>query len=116
MPEEAIVVRGWEPGLRILVDNLLVNAARHGGGTAAVTLSSGPGGTHLVVDDDGPGVAVQERERFFEPFVRADGVAAPGSGLGLALVSQQVRAHGATVEVLDSPLGGARFSVRFAGG
>jgi signal transduction histidine kinase len=116
LPDEPVCVRGWEPGLRILVDNLLVNAARHGGGSVAVTLSCEAAGPQLIVDDDGPGVAVEERERIFEPFVRADGVTAPGSGLGLALVSQQVRAHDATVEVLDSPLGGARFSVRFAGG
>ena len=114
LPEEPVVVRGWEPGLRIIVDNLVVNAARHGGGAVAVDLWVLASGTWLVVDDDGPGVAEDERDRIFEPFVRADGVTAPGSGLGLALVSQQVRAHGATVEVGESPLGGARFSVRFA--
>ena len=114
LPEEPVVVRGWEAGLRIIVDNLMVNAARHGGGTVGVDLSVLSSGTWLVVDDDGPGVEVDDRERIFEPFVRADGATAPGSGLGLALVSQQVRAHGATVEVGESPLGGARFSVRFA--
>jgi signal transduction histidine kinase len=80
-----------------------------------VTLTAWPGGVLLLVDDNGDGVPEEERERIFEPFVRAEGVTAPGSGLGLALVSQQVRAHDATIEVLDSPLGGARFSVRFAG-
>ncbi len=73
LPDEPVVVRGWEPGLRILVDNLLVNAARHGGGAVAVTLSCSAGVAHLIVDDDGPGVAVEDRERIFEPFVRADG-------------------------------------------
>ena len=114
LPEDPVVVRGWEPGLRIIADNLMVNAARHGGGAVAVTLTAVSPGAELVVEDDGPGVAEDERERIFEPFVRIDGVTAPGSGLGLALVSQQVRAHGATVEVGESPLGGARFSVRFA--
>ncbi len=111
LPDEPVVLRGWEPGLRILVDNLVQNAARHGGGTVAVTLSAD--GPLLVVDDDGAGVAERDRERIFEPFVRAGDSAAPGSGLGLALVDQQVRAHGATIEVGDSPLGGARFGVRF---
>ena len=111
LPDEPVVLRGWEPGLRLLVDNLLENAARHGRGAVAVTLTHD--GPALLVDDDGAGVPEHERERIFEPFVRADGTTAPGSGLGLALVSQQVRAHGATVEVGDSPLGGARFAVRF---
>jgi signal transduction histidine kinase len=111
LPDETVVVRGWEPGLRILVENLLQNAARHGGGTVTVTLS--PDGPTLTVEDDGRGVPEADRERIFEPFVRSDGTAAPGSGLGLALVSQQLRAHGAGVEVGESSLGGARFRVSF---
>ena len=112
LPDGVIALRGWEPGLRILVDNLLENAARHGaaGGSVRVTLAAGP---VLHVDDDGPGVAAGERQRIFEPFVRAPGTTAPGSGLGLALAGQQARAHGATIDVGRSPLGGARFRVRF---
>lgn len=115
LPDSAVVVSGWEPGLRSLADNLVENAARHGraGGTVSVSLGAGP---TLVVDDDGPGVAEPDRERIFEPFVRANGALSeevPGSGLGLALVAQQVRDHGATIEVAESPLGGARFCVRF---
>ena len=82
LPEEPVVVRGWEPGLRMLVDNLVVNAARHGGGAVAVTLTAVSPGAELVVDDDGPGVAEDERERIFEPFVRADGVDSAGLGTG----------------------------------
>jgi signal transduction histidine kinase len=116
LPNGPVVVRGWDTGLRMLVDNLVENAARHGkrpGGAVIVALREGP---TLIVDDDGPGVAPGDRERIFEPFVRANGASSeevPGSGLGLALVAQQVRDHGATVEVGESPLGGARFSVRF---
>jgi signal transduction histidine kinase len=112
LPDEAVVVSGWEPGLRLLADNLLENAARHGrrGGTVAVRVGAGP---TLVVDDDGPGIAAGDRDRIFEPFVRAGGTQAPGSGLGLALVAQQARDHEARIEVGRSPLGGARFSVRF---
>jgi two-component system sensor histidine kinase PrrB len=117
IPEEPVIVTGWEPGLRLLADNLVENAARHGrpGGAVAVTLGAGP---ELVVDDDGPGVAEADRGRIFEPFVRAGDAASevPGSGLGLALVAQQVRDHGAEVVVAQSPLGGARFSVRFPRG
>jgi len=112
LPETPVVVRGWEPGLRLLVDNLVENAARHGGG-GAVSVALSAEGPVLTVDDDGDGVDVTERERIFEPFVRANGTTAPGSGLGLALVSQQVRAHGASIDVCESALGGARFAVRF---
>jgi signal transduction histidine kinase len=85
---------------------------RHGrrGGTVAVRVGAGPA---LVVDDDGPGIAEGDRDRIFEPFVRADGTRAPGSGLGLALVAQQAGHHGAGVRVEDAPLGGARFTVTF---
>ncbi len=112
LPEDPVPMRGWEAGVRLLVENLLENAARHGrtGGEVQVTLTGGP---TLHVDDDGPGVPASERERIFEPFVRLDATATHGSGLGLALVSQQAQAHDATVEAGTSPLGGARFSVRF---
>ncbi|MDX8151339.1 HAMP domain-containing sensor histidine kinase [Patulibacter brassicae] len=113
---ERLVVRGWEPGLRVLADNLLVNAARHGrpGGTISASARRIEGGrAALVVEDDGPGIPVEERERLFEPFVRGRDVERPGSGLGLALVAQQVRHHGATIRIDDSPLGGARFTVEF---
>ena len=114
LPDDPVVVRGWEPGLRLLVDNLLENAARHGrpAGTVRVSVQGGPT-VALVVDDDGPGIVEADRERIFEPFERVDGTDAPGSGLGLALVRQQARAHDARIEVGESPAGGARFEVRF---
>ncbi|HYF26676.1 MAG TPA: HAMP domain-containing sensor histidine kinase [Baekduia sp.] len=109
LPEGAVVLRGWAPGLRSLVDNLVENAARHGGGTVRVALAEGA----LVVEDDGPGIAEADRERVFGPFTRLD-PDRPGSGLGLALVAQQADHHGATVELDASPqLGGARFTVRW---
>ncbi len=114
LPDEPVWVHGWEPGLRLIADNLLENAARHGraGGTVrAVVRARGPA---LVVEDDGPGIAEDERERIFEPFARVGDGEVPGSGLGLALVAQQARAHGAVVEVGSSELGGARFDVSFA--
>jgi signal transduction histidine kinase len=112
LPETAVTVRGWEPGLRMLVDNLVENAAVHGrdGGRVRVSLDERP---VLHVDDDGGGVPEEERARIFEPFARVHGADRPGSGLGLALVDQQARHHGVRVAVGDSPLGGARFTVSF---
>lgn len=114
VPSGAVPVDAWEPGVRSLLDNLIENAVRHGrrDGSVAVSLHDGPL-PELVVEDDGPGIPEAERERIFEAFVRlAD--AGEGSGLGLALVAQQARVHGATVDVDRSEmLGGARFTVRF---
>ena len=70
----------------------------------------------LAVDDDGRGVPAEERERIFERFVRLDEARdrdSGGSGLGLAIVHELAVAHGATVTVSESGLGGARFEVRF---
>jgi signal transduction histidine kinase len=116
VPDAPVVRSGWEPGLRLLAANLISNAARHGrpGGTVRVTLSPGPPPV-LTVDDEGEGVPVRDRERIFVPFARLDAAAGrDGSGLGLALVAQQAREHGATVRVEDAPEGGARFTVSFA--
>jgi signal transduction histidine kinase len=116
-PPEPVAYRGWEPGLRIMLDNLVENAARHGrsGGQVRVTLRPAQNGRGpaIEVDDDGPGIPEGERERVFEPFQRVDGVDRAGSGLGLALVAQQARLHEAAVSVGDSPLGGARLRVDF---
>lgn len=117
VPDGPVSVRGWEPGLRVLLDNLVLNAARHGrpGGLVRVTLTdpTTASRTRLVVEDDGPGIPESERDRIFEPFARAAHTDRPGSGLGLALVAQQVEHHGASITVDDSPLGGARFTVVF---
>jgi signal transduction histidine kinase len=120
LPDAPVAMRGWEPGLRLLADNLVENAVRHGraGGEIQVALepARAGGGALLTVDDDGPGIPDADRARIFAPFARLEGTNGEGSGLGLALVEQQVRHHGARIEVGESPLGGARFSVRFAAG
>jgi two-component system sensor histidine kinase PrrB len=120
-PAEPVLWCGWEPGLRIMVDNLLENAARHGRPNGTVRIALRPAangrGPEIDVDDDGPGIPPDERQRVFEPFRRVNGSSGcAGSGLGLALVAQQARLHGATVTIDDSPLGGARLRVRFPAG
>ena len=121
-PDERQELSGWPDGLRLLVDNLLENALRHGGSHVTVELGREPSelpdfapkqnSVLFSISDDGPGVPPQERERIFERFARGEGAIAPGSGLGLALVAQQASLHGGEVEIDESPDGGARFTVR----
>jgi signal transduction histidine kinase len=108
-------VHGWANGLRLVIDNLLDNAALHGGGTVRVVLARGPGALVLRVEDDGPGIPVHERERLLEPFTRGRDTTAPGTGLGLAIVAQQVALHGGELELGASALGGLAVEVRLPG-
>jgi signal transduction histidine kinase len=111
--EGAHQVTGWPDGLRLLVDNLVENAIRHGGSQVDVRLDRRDDGSLLVtVDDDGPGIPAAERARVFERFVRGGDSTSPGSGLGLALVAQQAHLHGGDVSVGDSANGGASLRVR----
>jgi signal transduction histidine kinase len=98
-----------------VVTNLTDNAAQHARRAVRVTLSGDNSGAVLVVEDDGPGVPVAERERVFERFVRLDDSRerrSGGSGLGLAIVREVVLAHGGTVELGDTGSGGCRVEVR----
>jgi two-component system, OmpR family, sensor histidine kinase PrrB len=104
-------LNGWAGGLRLVVENLLDNAALHGGDRVVVELQEGESGRLLRVADDGPGIPPQQRERLLEPFARGD-TAASGSGLGLAIVAQQVALHGGELRLTDSPLGGLAVEVR----
>lgn len=95
--------------------NLLDNARSYGGGAVRVGVSVSGQGACITVDDAGPGVPLGERNAIFERFYRgaaagrrADG---SGTGLGLSLVAEHVRAHRGRVSVQDRPGGGARFVV-----
>ena len=68
----------------------------------------------VVIDDDGPGVPEEDRQRVVERFARLETARSRqsgGTGLGLAIVDRIISSHGGTVEITDSPLGGARFTV-----
>jgi signal transduction histidine kinase len=109
-------VSGDRGQLDKLVRNLTDNAARHGRNMVALQLGERDGEVVLTVDDDGDGIPPAERGRIFERFVRLEEARdrdSGGSGLGLAIVAEIAGAHGATVAALNSPLGGARFEVRF---
>ena len=110
-------VDGDAAGLRRVLRNLGDNAASHAGGRLAFSVAERDGAVVLAVDDDGPGIPEVDRERVFQRFVRLDDARARddgGSGLGLAIVAELVAAHGGTVAVASSPLGGARVEVILA--
>jgi signal transduction histidine kinase len=86
-------VEGDERRLRRLAENLLDNAARHARSQVRVRVAPDGARVALSVEDDGPGVAPELRERIFERFVRADDDER-GSGLGLAICRAIARAHG----------------------
>ena len=94
--------------------NLLSNAVRHGD---KIALSAVLDGRWLLfhIDDDGPGIPASHREDVFKPFVRLDearNMDEGGSGLGLSIARDIVRAHGGDVVLVDSPMGGLRATVR----
>ena len=109
-------VSGRAEELSRVVTHLLDNAARHAATRVTVSLDTIDGQVHLRVDDDGPGVPPEERERIFERFVRLDEARhrdGGGAGLGLAVVASVVRSNGGSVTVSASELGGAAFEVVF---
>ena len=109
---EVAPVEGDAEGLRMMLDNLIENAARHGGSRVCVHLKRGPGFVRVSVDDDGPGIPQAERARVFERFSRGSAARnGTGSGLGLAIAAQQAELHGSRLKLTDSPLGGARFEL-----
>ena len=95
--------------------NVLENAVKHGreGGRVYVASTrSEDGQVQITVDDDGPGVSVDERSSIFALACRGSTSAASGSGLGLAVVRRLLERAGGRIDVGDSPLGGARFCLR----
>ena len=83
-----------------VLDNLVNNALRYSSQRVAVSLTLQGARASLQVDDDGPGIAPEERERVFEPFVRLDPSrdrATGGCGLGLAIVHSIAQAMGGEV-------------------
>lgn len=104
--------------LRQVLLNLLDNAVRYGptGQTIVVAGDTTRDTVEVSVEDDGPGVPLQDRERIFEPFLRGDhtlGTVVVGSGIGLSVVKGIIEAHGGSVWVEAPRRGsGARFVFR----
>jgi signal transduction histidine kinase len=116
--EGPVVVNLDRRRLERIVANLLDNARQHAGGPVRVVVERHPGQeVRLVVEDEGPGVAPEERDHIFDRFARGSTARhRVGTGLGLALVREHTEAHGGRAWVEGRPGGGSRFVVSFDGG
>jgi two-component system osmolarity sensor histidine kinase EnvZ len=94
--------------MRRAITNLVDNARRHAGQIALSALAAGRS-VLVMVDDDGPGIPEDRRESVFRAFESGAG---GGTGLGLTIARDIVRAHGGDITLEDSPLGGLRARVR----
>jgi signal transduction histidine kinase len=112
-------VFGDAEALRRAIGNLITNALKFAASGRGIhlraTRTEGDRVVEIRVEDNGPGIAAEDRPRLFEPFYRGRGTEAGrvrGSGLGLSLVAHIVRGHGGTITVEDVPGGGAAFVLR----
>jgi two-component system osmolarity sensor histidine kinase EnvZ len=94
--------------VRRAVTNLVDNARRHARHVAVAALDQGRS-VLVTVDDDGPGIPLERRESVFRPFESGAG---GGTGLGLTIARDIVRAHGGEIVLEQSPLGGLRARIR----
>lgn len=92
---------GDAAALERVVTNLVQNAIEHGGRLVTIRVT----GIAFEVEDDGPGIPPEERERVFEPFHRLHRRSS-GSGLGLNLVQEVIQRHGGRVSITDGSAGG----------
>jgi two-component system, OmpR family, sensor kinase len=121
LSEAPVTVTGDADALHTLLRNLIDNAVRYtpegGRVDVAVEQPTAAAGPRLMVTDDGPGIAAEERVRVFDRFYRRAGNLSPGSGLGLAIVKSVADAHHASVTLTDNPQGpGLRVLVSFPPG
>lgn len=110
------MIKGDPANLKELATNLVENAILYtpAGGSVSVSVKNGDG-VILVVQDTGPGIPVEERERVFERFYRVLGSQVEGSGLGLAIVKEIATTHDAQITLEDGANNaGTKFSIRFS--
>jgi signal transduction histidine kinase len=110
----SILVRGNDVALRRLLDNLQSNAARHAT-EVCTSIELEADYAVVTVDDNGPGIAVADRDRVFDRWVRLDEGRSRddgGSGLGLSIARSIARHHGGDITLDASPLGGLRAQLR----
>jgi signal transduction histidine kinase len=107
-----ILVGRWDPRrLRQIVGHLVDNALAFAPGPIEVELTEGEGGVRLEVRDQGPGIADDERELVFRPFVRGAAAEGEGVGLGLWMARELIGAMDGTLELKSGPGQGAQFVI-----
>ena len=97
-----------------IVKNLLLNAFKYATHKAVLNITKQKNSVIIEIDDDGPGIPFEAREKIFMPFARLDTsrtLSSGGYGLGLAYVKLMAEFHDGNAFVVTSPLGGARFVV-----
>jgi signal transduction histidine kinase len=103
----ALGFRGETQDLQEMLGNLIDNACKWAAHRVEIQAGHRADNLIITIDDDGPGLAADQRERVLQRGVRAD-EQVPGSGLGLAIVDDLARLYGGQVTLADSPLGGLR--------
>ncbi|HEY3854341.1 MAG TPA: HAMP domain-containing sensor histidine kinase [Verrucomicrobiae bacterium] len=123
-PETVPIIAGDAPALRRVFQNLITNAAKHGGdgkwiGVSVASVNGkNPPTIEVLVADRGSGIPESEQAEIFKPFVRGAAAKANqvrGSGLGLTMVREIVELHHGEVSVTSKPGHGATFIVRLPG-
>jgi two-component system osmolarity sensor histidine kinase EnvZ len=107
------IVKVRPQGFKRCVGNLVKNACRHGQ-TVAIVGEHADGHLTITVDDDGPGIPMEEQEAVFKAFYRLDSARnldTSGTGLGLSIARDIARSHGGDIMLSDAPLGGLRATV-----
>jgi signal transduction histidine kinase len=111
--ERPVMIAGNAPAIADALRNLIENALAYTPAGTEVIVEVAADGT-VSVSDSGPGVPAEDRLRIFDRFWRGQGSTRGGAGLGLPIVGEIVKAHGASVLVEDGAAQGARFTMRFA--
>lgn len=115
-PDEPIWVDGDPVLLGELLGNLIDNALRYGRGASRIHLRVMANPPSFSVEDDGSGIEAEDLERVFEAFYRAADAGSGGAGLGLAIVREIARAHGAWWKIISRPaFPGTRITLIFPG-
>ena len=114
--QQSAMVVGNEEALAILVSNLIDNSIKYTerDGRLLISLRPAPAGAELNIEDSGPGIPVEERERVFDRFYRRRDTTVTGNGLGLAIAKEIAVRHGASIVLGSSEaLGGLSARVLF---